>query len=192
MRESSRSTVWKSLSITSTSTVAQGFWIMGFAILTVAGARIEIPHQPVPFTLQTLAVLLAGGFLGMRNGLLSQIIYLIMGCAGLPVFAGGKIGLAVLLGPTGGYLMAFPLAASISGLLVHVRKGYWWNFFSFSVGLASIFILGTLQLNSVYFHNLSEAAKAGLLIFSWWDVPKLFAAASLVTAYGRRFSNLPE
>ena len=72
MRESSRSTVWKSLSITSTSTVAQGFWIMGFAILTVAGARIEIPHQPVPFTLQTLAVLLAGGFLGMRNGLLSR------------------------------------------------------------------------------------------------------------------------
>ncbi len=187
MRELSQNTASKSFKITNTSTVAQGFWIIGFTILTAAGARIEILHQPVPFTLQTFMVVLAGGFLGMRNGFISQVIYLAMGCAGFPVFAGGHAGLAILLGPTGGYLLAFPLASSIIGWMVHLRKGFWWNFFSCSIGLAAIFTLGAMQLNIVYFHNISDSIKAGFLIFSLWDVLKLFAAASIITVYSRHF-----
>ena len=190
MRDSSRSTLGKSAFITQAGTVVQGIWIVGFALLTAAGARIEVLNQPVPFTLQTLVVLVSGGLLGMRNGFLSQLTYLALGCAGLPVFAGGNFGPAVLLGPTGGYLLAFPLAASIIGWLVHSRRGFWWYFFSLSIGLITIFTLGTLQLNIVYFHNFSEAVKAGFLIFSWLDILKLFAAAFIVTRYAPRMGNI--
>ena len=95
---------------------AQAGWVLLFAAATAAGSRLEIPHVPVPFTLQTLAVLLAGAFLGARNGAFSQAAYLLAGVAGLPVFAGGSWGAALLLGPTGGYLLAFPLAALVVGL----------------------------------------------------------------------------
>jgi biotin transport system substrate-specific component len=128
----------------------------------------------------------------MRNGFVSQLTYLALGCVGLPVFAGGNAGPAVLLGPTGGYLLAFPLAASIIGWLVQFRQGFWWNFFSLSVGLTAIFILGTLQLNIVYFHNSTEAVKAGFLIFSWWDILKLFTAALIITRYAKRLRNISQ
>jgi biotin transport system substrate-specific component len=190
MRERSRSIQGKTTILRSSSVAIQGLWIAGFALLTAAGARIEVLHQPVPYTLQTLMVLLSGGILGMRNGFLSQITYLALGCAGLPVFAAGYVGPAVLLGPTGGYLLAFPLAASIIGWLVQLRQGFWWTSFSLSIGLAAIFILGTLQLNIVYFHNATEAIKAGFLIFSWGDILKLFTAAIIVTRYAKRIRNL--
>jgi biotin transport system substrate-specific component len=124
MREWSRTMAGISAISRSSDIVVQGLWIVGFALLTAAGARIEVLHQPVPYTLQTLIVLVSGGLLGMRNGFVSQITYLALGCAGLPVFAAGNVGPAVLLGPTGGYLLAFPLAASIIGWLVQFRQGF--------------------------------------------------------------------
>lgn len=192
MSDSNHTAIWKSLSIRNTGAAVQGLWIAGFAILTAAGARIEILHQPVPYTLQTFVVLLAGGFLGMRNGFLSQVTYLAMGCAGLPVFAGGCFGPAILIGPTGGYLLAFPLAASIIGWLVTQRNGFLWNLFSMSIGLAAIFTLGTLQLNFVYFRNFPGAIKAGFLIFSWFDLVKLITAAVIVTLSAKRTRSFPE
>ena len=92
---------------------SQLLWIAGFAAATALGARLEIPHSPVPYTLQTLCVLLAGAFLGPRNGAISQLLYLAAGVLGAPVFSGGAFGLAQLLGPTGGYLKilgVFPVA----------------------------------------------------------------------------------
>jgi hypothetical protein len=92
----------------SSQTHVQVFWIVTFAALTAVGARFEIFQYPVPFTLQTMFVLLAGAFLGARNGALSQILYLGVGAVGLPVFAaGGAMGILRLIGPTGGYLLAF-------------------------------------------------------------------------------------
>jgi len=80
---------------------AQAGWVLLFAAATAAGSRLEIPHVPVPFTLQTLAVLLAGAFLGARNGAFSQAAYLPCRRAGLPVFAGGSWGASAPSGTNG-------------------------------------------------------------------------------------------
>jgi biotin transport system substrate-specific component len=90
--------------------------VAGFAVLTAVGARIAVPvpGSPVPFTFQVAAVLAAGLLLGPRLGAASQLSYLAAGAAGLPMFAAGG-GLAYLLGPTGGYLLALPVAALVAG-----------------------------------------------------------------------------
>src|SRR5437588_12777027 len=82
--------------------------VMGFSLLTALSAQIVIPIGPVPITGQTFAVLLTGALLGSRLGAMAMIAYLIEGASGLPFFAGGMAGLPHLLGPTGGYLVAFP------------------------------------------------------------------------------------
>jgi biotin transport system substrate-specific component len=82
-----------------------------------AQAAIDLPGSPVPVTLQGLAVLLVGGILGARVGTAALVLYLLAGMVGLPVFSGGRAGAAWLLGPTGGYLLAFPLGAAVAGLL---------------------------------------------------------------------------
>ncbi|QIA26540.1 biotin transporter BioY [Thermaerobacter sp. PB12/4term] len=79
--------------------------------------RIPLPFTPVPITGQTLGVMLSGLLLGPRWGFAAQLAYLLLGVAGVPVFAGGAAGLAVVLGPTGGFLMSYPLAAGLTGLL---------------------------------------------------------------------------
>lgn len=178
--------------LTSAHIAAQAFWIGTFVLLTAVGARVEIPHQPVPYTLQTLFVLLAGAILGKRNGFLSMSLYLALGAVGLPVFATGGVGLAKIVGPTGGYLLAFPFAAWVIGYLLgaaplhKMSEGgqrtvgrYAWSFFSMLMGLLIIFSMGTIQLNFVYFHNWSAAFSSGFLIFSWWDLLKLAAAVGI-------------
>src|SRR5689334_4717400 len=97
------------------------------AILVAAAAQVAVPlpGTPVPFTLQPLAVLLVGGLLGARLGALSMILYLAMGAAGLPVFTPTVpiYGIARLFGPTGGYLLAYPIAAWAVGALVSPGRG---------------------------------------------------------------------
>jgi len=88
---------------------------IGGAALIAASAQIEVPFYPVPQTLQTLAVLAVGLALGLRLGLASLMTYMAAGLAGLPVFAGGAAGPAVFLGPTGGYLLGFVIAAAFCG-----------------------------------------------------------------------------
>ncbi len=174
--------------------VAQAFWILSFVVFTAIGAQIEIPHHPVPYTLQTFFVLLAGALLGRRNAFLSMLAYVGIGVAGLPVFSGGSAGLARLLGPTGGYLLSFPVAAFLIAFLLSLRPHvvqevdgrlkrmlmeYGWGMGAMIIGLIFIFLMGTLQLNAVYYHNWSSAFASGFLIFSWWDVLKLVAAAGI-------------
>ena len=170
---------------TDKSIVTQALWVIGFAALTAVGAQIEIPHSPVPDTLQTLFVLLSGAMLGRRNGALSQGLYLAAGSLGLPVFSGFGFGIARLLGPTGGYLFGFPVAAFAVGYLLSRGKGFLRMLASMAAGLFIIFTLGTLQLNFLYFHNWSEALANGFLLFSWWDCTKLVAAASIATLVTR-------
>jgi biotin transport system substrate-specific component len=94
--------------------------IIGFSLLLGLSAQIafHLPFSPVPVTAQTFAVLLTGGLLGSKRGSLSLLTYIAQGAVGLPVFAGGIGGVAVLLGPRGGYLLGFILAAYVIGLLV--------------------------------------------------------------------------
>ncbi len=173
------------------SVTSQVMWMALFAAATAIGARVEIPHQPVPYTLQTLFVLLSGAFLGARNGALSQMLYLGIGLLGAPVFSMGGFGVARLLGPTGGYLLAFPAAAAIVGYLIQQRRTLVWSFISMFVGLLVIFACGTIQLNALVFKNWSDAFTAGFLIFSWWDVLKLSAAAMTYHEVAKRWAKLP-
>jgi len=168
-------------------TLTRWLWIVGFAAATALGARFEIPHYPVPYTLQTLVVLLAGAFLGARNGAVSQILYLGAGLAGLPVFAGGAMGLARLVGPTGGYLLAFPLAAYVAGALTARGTSFAWLALSFTISALVIFVSGTLYLFGVYTHDLPAAISSGFLIFSWWDAVKLGAATMIYGEVAKRF-----
>ena len=175
-----------SFAVEKTSLYAQALWITVFAALTAIGAQIEIPHQPVPYTLQTLFVLLSGAFLGKRNGALSQALYLFGGLIGVPVFSGFGFGIARLIGPTGGYLISFPIAAFAVGYLLNKNPRVLRTIISMLVGLFIIFSLGTLQLNFVYYHNWSDAFTHGFLIFSWWDVMKLTAAVAIYHQFTRK------
>lgn len=104
-------------------------WVVAFSLVTAACAQISIhlPFVPVPITGQTFAVLLSGAVLGWRRGFLSQVAYLAEGAAGLPVFADGAGSALYLVGPSGGYLLCFPLAAALVGYLVEqgVARSTW-------------------------------------------------------------------
>jgi biotin transport system substrate-specific component len=174
------------------NTLAQAAWISAFAALTAIGAQIEIPHEPVPYTLQTFFVLLGGAFLGSRNGSASQLLYLVIGLAGAPVFAGGSGGALRLFGPSGGYLLSFPVAALLVGYLVQQRRGYHWTLMAMFLGLLVIFGCGASFLNFFYLHNIKQVVVSGFLIFSWWDLLKLTAATAIYNEFAKRFRSLPE
>lgn len=167
-------------------TAAQAAWIIVFAAATALSARLEVPYQPVPFTLQTLMVLLSGAILGARNGAISQVLYLAAGILGAPVFAGGALGAARLFGPTGGYLLAFPAAAAVTGLLVREQSTLLRSFLAMAAGMLVIFTSGTLQLYATYLHNWSAAFSSGFLIFTWWDLLKISAAAMIYHEWAKR------
>lgn len=117
--------------------------VIGFVLATAFGAQIAVtlPWTPVPVTLQPLLVILAGAMLGPRLGALAMAAYVAVGALGAPVFANGGAGLPWLLGPTGGYLLAAPLAAfvtgAVSGASEHASSSV-----AESLGLAAALILG--------------------------------------------------
>jgi len=92
--------------------------IVAFAVLTALSAQINVPMVPVPMTMQTFAVLLAGAVLGPWRGAAAILLYLVLGAVGLPILSDGASGLDHFAGPTAGYLFAFPLAALFVGLLI--------------------------------------------------------------------------
>lgn len=99
-------------------TPAPALLLLGvFAVALAARVDVALPGTPVPQSLQTLAVVLVGAYLGARGGGGALLLYLAAGAAGLPVFAGGSAGAAHLIGPTGGYLVGFALAAAFVGWL---------------------------------------------------------------------------
>jgi biotin transport system substrate-specific component len=155
------------------------FWIFSFTILTAIAAQISIPVKPVPFTVQTLMVGLSGAFLGARKGAYSQLVYLALGSIGLPVFADGSFGLSILIGPTGGYLLAFPLAAFLSGYIVEKNKSYLSIVSAMLVTETIIIFCGIIYLNALYLHDWIQSLKAGAIIFSLWTVIKVIAGATI-------------
>ena len=130
--------------------VAVAAAILLFATATAVGARIAVPlgFTPVPMTLQTLFVLLSGAMLGPWAGAASQLAYLAFGAAGVPVFAAGGAGLPWLLGPTGGYLLAFPLAAAAVGWIAGADRAPLRVAAGLVVGTGAIFALGAAWLAS--------------------------------------------
>ena len=169
----------------------QLFWIAAFSVLMVFSAQLAVPIKPIPFTLQTMIVLLSGAFLGARNGMYSQLLYLAMGTAGIPVFAGFSFGPAVLFGFTGGYLLAFPLAAFAVGYLIEKNDKLGNVILSMSLGVLIILFLGASYLSLFFEGNLSSALFSGAIIFSVWDVIKIGAAVSIYRALSKKYSKLP-
>jgi|WetSurMetagenome_2_1015567.scaffolds.fasta_scaffold41089_3 biotin transport system substrate-specific component len=173
----------KELSLPDNRVWVHVFWVITFSILTAIGAQIEMPNQPVPYTMQTFFVLLAGVFLGKRGGAASMGIYLALGAIGMPVFSSGSFGLLRIFGPTGGYLLSFPIAAFVIGYLITVHREFWWMVVAMVVGSSIIYIMGTIQLNSIYLHNWKNSLQSGFLIFSWWDAVKIIGAATIAHYY---------
>ena len=153
--------------------------VVGASLLTAAAAQAEIriPGTPVPITGQTFAVLLTGAVLGARRAFLAQMLYLLEGAVGLPVFAGGAAGVLKLIGPSGGYLMAFPFAAAVVGALC--ERGWDRRFVTMAaamlLGSTVIFALGLVQLSR--FVPASTLLAQGLLPFIPGDLIKSGLAA---------------
>lgn len=161
--------------------------VVGASLATAACAQIAIPlpFSPVPLTGQTFAVLLSGAVLGARRGFAAQALYLIEGVAGLPFFAGGAAGSAILLGPSGGYLLAFPLAALVTGALA--RNG-WDRRFGTMVAamlLGSVVIFGFGLAGLSRFVPTDRLLALGLLPFLPGDVVKATLAAIAVPGVWR-------
>jgi len=150
-----------------------------FGAATAVGAFIIIPFPLVPITLQTLFLNLASALLGAHLGGLSQIVYILLGIIGLPVFAGGKAGLGVLFGPTGGYLIGFIVAAYLIGKLIEIKEkpGFFWMALSMVAGLIVIYFFGVIQLSFVANLSLTKAISVGVLPFLIGDAIKIIAAA---------------
>ncbi len=152
------------------------------AVALAAQFAAPLPGTPVPMTLQPLAVLLVGGLLGPRLGALSLVLYLGMGAAGLPVFTPvGLPGFARLLSPTGGYLLAYPLAAAATGL-VAARGGWRDVTLAALAGLVLIHTGGLAQL-AILSGDPSAAFAAAVAPFLVNDLVKLGIAALVL----RRF-----
>lgn len=158
--------------------------VLAASLVTAAAAQLEIhlPWTPVTITGQTFAVLLAGATLGARRAFLAQALYLFEGACGMPFFAGGAGGVLPLLGPSGGYLLAFPFAALVTGVLA----GRAWDrrpftmFAAMLAGNAVILALGLAQLSR--FVPAGGLLAAGLLPFVAGDVLKAALAAGLTPA----------
>ena len=174
--------------------------VLFVAVATAAASQISVPlpFTPVPFTLQPMVVLLAAAAMGARLGAASQLLYLALGIAGLPVFAASPAlapGAARLMGPTGGYLMAYPLAAFATGWLAErgFDRHYLTAVAAMAAGLAIVFAGGVLWIAVIAqpARGLIGALTIGFMPFVIADFVKLAAAAAVLPAVWRlqRFPN---
>lgn len=161
--------------------VAKIFTMCCFMVFTALGAyvRIPLPFTPVPITLQTFFVLLSGAVLGSGWGAASQIGYLLLGIAGLPVFTEARSGIATIFGPTGGYLIGFVVSSWVVGKLMqrkaqsNTRQIVW----TMMVGsLVGIYLFGVLGLSLFLKCNLYRALSLGFFPFIFGDVIKIISA----------------
>ena len=172
-----------------TATV-KAFLIVIGSLLLATSAQFKIPLYPVPVTGQTLVVLLVGMVYGPRLGGLTIAAYLLQGAIGLPVFAGGASGIATLLGPTGGYLGGFLIAAVVMGFLAKrgMGRGIVSTIIAMMVGNAIIYFTGVSWLAS--FIGAEKALTVGVLPFLYGDVLKLLVAAGLMPVAWRLVKKL--
>lgn len=171
------------------SRVAAVLAVVGFAALTAAAAQYRVPlgFTPVPITGSTFAVLLSGAALGMRLGAASQLVYLLMGAVGLPVFTDGGSGIETITGATGGYLVGFVFGAALIGKLAERKQDRQvaTTVSAFLAGSAVIYAFGVggLMLNAGM--DFNNAVLAGVAPFVFGDVIKAAAAGLLLPATWR-------
>jgi biotin transport system substrate-specific component len=184
----------KSLTLYMNQTVARRVeGILFFTALTALTARItiELPFSPVPITLQTLAVVLAGLVLGARGGAMAQLLYLGLIAAGLPVDARG-LGPAAFFGPTAGYLLGFVPAAFVTGWLAErfAARSWWGNFAAAIAGMLTIYWVGASWL-AVMLGSWQKAWLGGVAPFILLDLGKATIAAAVAES-GKRLLGTPD
>ena len=149
-----------------------------FSALVAAGAFIKVPMFPVPMTLQTLFVFLAGLLLSPAMSFSSLLIYIVLGAVGLPIFTSGG-GLAALLGPTGGFIFGFLLSAPVGSLLSKKKRdSVWWNLVVLLVMEVLIYVVGIVWLKVKLDTTWAKAFSVGLVPFIIGDAVKIAVAAA--------------
>lgn len=160
-----------------------------FMILTALGAfvRIPLPFTPVPLTMQTMFVLLAGAFLGSKLGVVSQLGYILFGLSGLPIFTGAGSGLLYVLGPTGGYLLGFVLAALFIGRAVRLCPARPAAIFAvFCLADLMLLMSGAIWLKFLLGLTFTKAFLLGVAPFIAGDIIKAFAATFIYSKLKNR------
>ncbi len=157
--------------------------IAGFSLVIALCAQVAIPlpFTPVPVTLQTFAVLVAAGLLGSARGTAAVLAYIGEGFAGLPVFSGGRAGVAHLLGPTGGYLVGFVIAAFVVGFLLEHGAARSWRatFAALVAGTVLVYVPGALWLGA--FAGMGKAVALGVAPFLIGDALKIIVACGIIS-----------
>jgi biotin transport system substrate-specific component len=169
-------------SVISRSRVSDITLVFAGVLLTAVAAQIQIPALPVPFTFQTLAVLLIGATYGASRGAITMAVYALVGVLGVPVFAGASSGLNVILGATGGFILGFIFAAALIGRLAELN----WSsdalrmFVSYVFGSLVIYAIGIPVLAMTAFSSDLFAAATIMAPYLIWDAVKAVAAAAIL------------
>ncbi|MDR2666509.1 MAG: biotin transporter BioY [Holosporales bacterium] len=158
--------------------------LIGSLIIAI-GAQICIPFIPVPLTLQTLGILFVAAALGARYGTIAVLMYFLEGISGIPVFAKFSSGISVILGPTGGYIIGFILAAYLTSRMIEKSKNktFLSIFYAGFAGSVAVLIIGYLHL--AHFIGYSAAYTFGIAPFIPGDLSKLILFALMVS--GKRW-----
>lgn len=159
--------------------------VIGASLFIAVCARLSLPlpFTPVPLTLANFAVLAVGLVLGSRRGFAAAVTYLMMGAAGLPVLSPfGPGGFLHLFGPTGGYLLAYPIVAYIAGLGAE-RNGFARKLISATAAELFLFVCGVSWLMVLSPVPLTTAAAFGLYPFVFFEGMKVMGAAGLATRF---------
>ncbi|OPJ64432.1 biotin transporter BioY [Clostridium oryzae] len=150
-----------------------------FAAITcvLAQISIQLPFSPVPFTLQVMAVYLAGVILGGKRGFISQLVYVALGAIGVPVFANFTGGASIILGPTGGFVIAFPFMALIAGYSTNKYKSKIYIVIAMIIALLFCYIFGAVWLSVIGKMSFTSALKVAVLPFILFDAVKIVIVA---------------
>jgi len=170
--------------------------VIGATLFVALCARVTVPlpFTPVPLTLQNFGVLAVGLLLGSRRGFAALSLYLVEGAFGLPVFSPSILGggVAQILGPTGGFLMAYPLVAFVAGWIFernseHNSRRFGWAALS-ALAAELVLFAGGLSWLAVLTHSVSLAVKLGLYWFVFAEVIKVLMAAAVAARWRQKIS----
>ncbi len=171
----------------STSDKSKAYYLAECALMAAVlcvFSPITLPIGPIPVTLSTFAVMLTGIVLGWKRGLVSVVVFLLIGLCGIPVFSSGRSGFPVLVGPTGGYIWSYLLMVPIIGFITARLQDNGFPSFLLSIGACMLamlvcYALGTLQFMLVANYELKRALAVCVLPFIPFDFLKLVLASML-------------
>jgi len=165
-----------------------------FVAITIILSQIVVPVAPVPISLSMIAIYLSGALLGWKRGGITQIIYLLIGAVGLPVFASAKGGIPVLFGPTGGYIFGYVVATIIIGFIIEKARAM--NVYviigAMTAGLISCYLLGTIWLGFITEIGFVKALFVGVIPFIPGDILKIVVSTLIVQKLNKGYSSIIE